>query len=283
MQTTSVIAYPSPGGNILRGARMNGRVLVALIFREAALRFGSGPIGYVWTLIEPSVLICLMVFARLYIKSSNPAFGDSSTLFLLSGLLSFRLSRNTINQAGRAISGNQTLLGFGPIKPPDLVIARTVVEFAIWLIILTVFFAAMRIMLEQEIITNFQDFVLALVSIFYFCLAFSMFNATVGALVPVWLVLWKIMMMPLLILSGVAYVPVSMPPAIFNIIVWNPFLHCVEALRSASYLDYISVYDAYYLNGFSSIVILLSLTIERLFRKEIMRSKIDTEEDEEYI
>jgi capsular polysaccharide transport system permease protein len=272
----------SNAGDIWRGAAMNGRVVIALIFREAAMRFGSSPFSYVWTLVEPAILVAILLFARIYIKNVNPAFGDSSMLFLLTGIVSLRAARNIINRGGKGITVNRALFEFGAVKPLDAVLARTVLEFTIWLIILTFFFGAAARILGQEIITNFQGFVIALLLILYFCIAMSFFNATVGALVPIWRSIWKMMAMPLVITSGILYVPAEMPPEILNIIIWNPFLHCVEALRSNSYLDYLSVYDPYYLLGFTTCVLLLSMAIERLFRKEILRSKGDEDEDDEF-
>ncbi|MDO6962695.1 ABC transporter permease [Rhizobium alvei] len=263
------------------GARMNGRVLVALIFRDSAQRFGDGPAGYIWTLVEPSMLIAIMLVMRVSIKNYTPAFGESSIMFLLTGLLAYRICRNTINKASRAIIANRPLLAFGPVKPIDVVFAKTIVEFTIWLIVLTIFFSAVRRILQQEVITSFQGFVLALLAMFYFCLAMSTFNATIGALLPIWKSIWRIMSVPLLLTSGVLYVPSTMPPEMLSVIQWNPVLHCVEALRSASYLDYLSIYDPVYLFSFSTITLLLSLIIEMLFRKEIIRSRDDGEEDEE--
>ena len=107
------------------------------------------------------------------------------------------------------------------------------------------------------------------------------FNATVGALVSIYRTLWKIATLPLLFASGVLYMPSSMPPEVQAVIIWNPFLHCVEALRSTSYLDYMSLYDPVYLHTFATAVLLLSLTVERLFRKEIIRAKGDDDDEEE--
>jgi capsular polysaccharide transport system permease protein len=117
--------------------------------------------------------------------------------------------------------------------------------------------------------------------IFYFCIAMSMFNATFGALIPLWRTIWKVMTLPLLFMSGVLYVPSSMPPEVQAIIWWNPFLHCIEAMRSASYLDYISLYSPTYLISVTTVVLIGSLIIERLFRKEIIRSKPDDDDEEE--
>ncbi len=275
-------AYPSELELTLNGARANGRAVVALIYREASQRFGSGPLSYVWTLVEPSILIGMMLIVRVYLKNYSAAFGDSSVLFLLTGYLTFRMTRGTINSSNRTIVSNQSLFKLGGIKPVDVVVARTVVEFSIWLAILVFFFSAVGRILGHQVIANFQDFILALIYIFYFVLAMSLFNATVGALFPMWRSIWRIMTVPLLFLSGVLYVPASMPPDIIAIISWNPFLHCIEGLRSASYLDYISLYQPVYLNSVSTIVLIFSLGLERLFRKQIIDAKGDDTEDEDF-
>jgi len=271
------------GSEVLRGARVNLRVIVALIFREAALRFGSSPFSYVWTLIEPAALLALLLFARVYIKSVNPAFGDSSLVFLLTGLVALRAARAIIGKGSTGIAANRALFAFGAVKPPDTVIARTILEFTIYLIILTIFFSAAQVIMGQAIITDFPGFMLAMLLIMFFCISMAMFNATVGALVPLWKSLWKMMAMPLFITSGVIYVPAQMPPDFLNVIIWNPFLHCVEALRSSSYLDYTSVYSPHYLLGFAVTVLIISLSIERLFRNEIIRSKNDDDDEDDLI
>lgn len=281
MVDASYFGPPSGREDVWRGARTNGRVLIALIFREAAIRFGSGPFSYVWTLVEPAILVAILLFARSYVRNVAPSFGESSVVFLLTGVVVFRATRNIINKSGKAIQSNRALFDFGVVKPPDTVLARTIVEFTIWLLILTFFFTAVRRILGTEVITNFQGFTIALLQILFFCIAMSMFNATIGALLPFWRSIWKMMSIPLLMTSGVLIVPASMPPEILDIIWWNPFLHCVEELRSNSYLDYISVGSPAYLLCFSTVVFILSLAIERLFRKEIIRSRGDDDEDDE--
>ncbi len=276
-------AASSAGSDVLRGARTNLRVIVALIFREAAMRFGSNPFSYIWTLVEPAALIAILLVARIYIKSVNPAFGDSSLIFLLTGLVVLRSCRTIINRGAKGIVANRSLFAFGAVKPPDTVIARTILEFTIYLIILTIFFTAAQRIMGQAVITDYPGFVLAMLLIMFFCISMAMFNATVGALVPIWRSIWKMMSMPLLITSGVVYVPAQMPPDFLAIIIWNPFLHCVEALRSSSYLDYTSVYSPHYLLGFTVTLFIISLSIERLFRNEIIRSKGDEDDEEDVL
>lgn len=265
----------------LRGIAANGRAIVAMMYLEAYKRFGSSPLSFLWTLVEPVILIGGMLTMRVYIKNFNPAFGESSVLFLLTGLLTFRMLRGTINKSSRAIVQNRSVFELGAIKPPDTIIARTVVEYLIWMFILSLFLIGIHRLMRMEVIADFQGFVIALLSNLFFCLGLSMFNGTVGVLVPIWWRIWKIATIPLLAMSGVIYVPMTMPPEIQAIIYWNPFLHCIEGLRDSTYLDYIALYDPTYLNSVSLGLFLTGLAIERLFRKDILRSNNKDDDEEE--
>lgn len=266
--------------NILHGAVNNARIIVALIFREAALRFGDTPFEYVWTLVEPSAFIGIYLFFRLVVKDSNPMFGDSSILFLLTGIIACRAIRATIAKGMKGIVTNLPLFEFGAIRPMDAVVARTTLEFTIWLLILTTFLAAVQIIVGEQVVVNFQRMVIALLMVYFFCIAMSMFNATVGALWPLWRSLWRLMALPLYLASGIFFVPVQLPPNILSFVWWNPFLHCVEAIRENSYLDYTSVYSPTYLASFSAAFMLIALTVEHVWRKEILRSRYEDDEEE---
>lgn len=257
------------------------RALMALIFRDAAVKFGGGPIAFVWTLIEPSIFIAIMLVMRVYVKNYAPGFGDSSLLFLLTGFLTFRMVRGTVNTSGKVIPPNRSLFDSGVIKPPDVVFSKVTVEYTIWLLILIIFFTAVREIIHEEVITHFQSFVIVLLTIYYFCLSLSMFNAVAFALFPFWRTIWKVMTVPLLFLSGVLYVPSTMPPEVQNIIYWNPFLHCIEAMRSASYLDYLTLYDPVYLTSFSTIMLIVSLYVERLYRRQVITTDYDKSDSDE--
>jgi len=266
--------------NILHGAANNGRIIVALIFREAALRFGTTPFSYVWTLVEPSAFIGIYLFFRLVVKDANPMFGDSSILFLLTGIIACRAIRATIAKGMKGIVTNLPLFEFGAIRPMDAVIARTTLEFTIWLLILTTFLVVVRIITGEAVVVNFQRLVIAMLMIYFYCIAMSMFNATVGALWALWRSLWRLLALPLYLASGIFFVPVQLPPDILKFVWWNPFLHCVEAIRENSYLDYTSVYSPAYLGSFSVTFMLIALVVEHVYRKEILRSRYDDDEDE---
>jgi capsular polysaccharide transport system permease protein len=74
------------------------------------------------------------------------------------------------------------------------------------------------------------------------------------------------------LLSGVFYLPATMPPSILAIIEWNPILHCVEMVRSSYYVKYLSVADPYYPISFATITFAIALFLERINRDKLMHT-----------
>lgn len=278
--SNSYTVAPPVRADILHGLIMNGRVIVALVFREAALKFGTNIFSYLWTLVEPSAFTGIYLLVRLFVKDQGAMIGDDSALFLLTGVVVCRAVRYTIAKGMNGIKSNLSLFETGFIRPLDAVFAKTTLEFTIWLLIFAAFMFSVQVIDGDKVVTNFQGAVLAGLMCFYFCIAMSMFNATVGALFSVWRSIWKMLAMPLYLASGVFFVPSQLPPDVLNLVYWNPFLHCVEGIRENSYLDYLSVYNPYYLAAFSTVVLLISIGVEHLYRKDILRSRYDDDDDE---
>lgn len=273
-------AAPPVRVDIIHGAVTNVRILVALFFREAALKFGTNIFSYIWTLVEPSAFTAIYLLVRIFVKDQGAMIGDNSALFLLTGVVVCRAVRFTIARAMAGIRQNLGLFEFGAIRPIDVITAKVTLEFTIWLLIFAAFMVSVSYIDGEQVLTNYQGAVLAGIMCFYFSFAMSMFNATVGALVPIYRSLWKLATMPMYLASGVLFVPAQLPPDVLNIVWWNPFLHCVEGIRENSYLDYISVYSPTYLGTFSTIVLLIAVAVEHIYRKDILRSRYEDDEDE---
>jgi capsular polysaccharide transport system permease protein len=71
-------------------------------------------------------------------------------------------------------------------------------------------------------------------------------------------------------ISGVFFLPDAMPPAIRDIIGWNPLLHGITLFRTGYYPGYFShMLDVAYLWKFAAASVLIALIIERMSRKHI--------------
>ena len=69
----------------------NVRVIGALVIRSGVTRFGESRIGYLWTLAEPSIYVCMFLIMHTFVRTSLP-FGDSAMLFFLTGVIGFRMT-----------------------------------------------------------------------------------------------------------------------------------------------------------------------------------------------
>jgi capsular polysaccharide transport system permease protein len=70
--------------------------------------------------------------------------------------------------------------------------------------------------------------------------------------------------------SGIFYLPDSMPPAIRDIIAWNPVLHGVTLLREGYYRGYEShLLDLRYLLFWAVGSVLCGLVVEKIARKPL--------------
>ncbi|QRM56522.1 ABC transporter permease [Sinorhizobium sp. BG8] len=247
----------------------NLRVISALVVRTAATRFGESRFGIVWTLAEPAAYVGVYIFLHAFVKEAVP-FGDSALLFLLSGVFGFRMTRGIARKAEKGIAQNQPMLTYPLVRPLDTIVSAFILEAIIWLIICALFILFMAHVLDRKIIVFPMEFATCILAILYFAFSLALFNAVIGTLVPLWDTLFSMMSMPLMLISGVFFVPSQLPPDFQAVISWNPFLHCVEWFRSTTYLDYLTILDKGYLLAVSTGLLMTGLAAERIYRNRIM-------------
>lgn len=251
--------------------RENVRVIAALVVRSAVTRFGESRLGFIWVLLEPAGYVGIFLFIHTAFRAQIP-FGDNALLFILAGVFGFRMTRGIARKTERAIISNQPMLTYPLVRPLDTLIATFLTESTIWLIICGLFMGGVAIALDRSVIIYPAEFAECLVVVLYFSFSFAAFNAAISALFPRYDTAMNIISMPLMLLSGVFFVPSQMPPDFQAVLWWNPFLHCVEWFRTSTYLDYNAMLSKGYLLGVSTGLLTIALTIERLFRRKILHS-----------
>jgi lipopolysaccharide transport system permease protein len=120
------------------------RALVAvLVRRELNARYRASALGFLWSLLNP--LLLLFVYAVVFTYIFNPRFpgGDPYPLFLFSGLLPWLFFSGTVLDASVTLIDNGPLLA-KVMCPPEIFPAVTVVShFIHHLLALPVLFAAL--------------------------------------------------------------------------------------------------------------------------------------------
>ena len=260
---------PGRGRGTLGQLRTVGRVVVALALREMKTRFGTTRLGYLWAIAEPAIYVLLFLGLRTAISDATP-FGTSIVLFMMTGLLVVRTFVSVANGLTHSVSANRALLTYPPVKPNDVIFARFLVQALVMYLVLFLFFLALSQAVEFDVIVNPGSFFAALAAVTLLAGGIGTFNAVVSVLMPFWGKLWGVMSLPIFVLSGIFYLPRSLPPFAQDILQWNPVLHCVEWMRMGTYLTYDPLLDRFYVLAFGATALALGLVLERIYRFRLL-------------
>jgi capsular polysaccharide transport system permease protein len=213
-----------------------GRVVYALLLREARTRYGSMRIGYAWALAEPAIQLCVLWFfyellgRRVPINASMPAF-------LLTGIFPYLAWRSASIRGATAVESNAPLMVHSQVRPVSIVTARVLLEMASTLVIFSIFVVLLRLF-AGEPLSSWTDEPLGLLGAFgAMCLmafGFALFNAGVARFVTFWPEVIRLTARVLFFTSGVFYTMDSLPPQARSVILLNPLSHMIEWIRSAA-------------------------------------------------
>jgi capsular polysaccharide transport system permease protein len=247
------------------------RVIVAVILRETKTRFGRNKMGYLWALVEPTVYIAIFLSIRLQQQSVIP-FGENAALFFLTGLLAFRMFTSVSTRGVTAINANRALLAYPPVKPNDIIFARVLLELMTMYVVLLLFYGLLAIATATHIIIFPGRFAAGLAVLTLLSVGAAVFNAVVATLYPFWERVWGLLRLPLLLLSGIFYVPKTLPGFAQDVIWWNPLTHCIEWIRTGTYLTYSPMLDYRYAVTWGIMLLTAALWLERANRARIVES-----------
>src|SRR5579862_4338869 len=115
-------------GTFIGSARIQRRIIGALLLRELLTRFGRHNIGFLWLFVEPMLFTMgVLGIWTLYHPNRTPF---PLTAFCVSGYATVLLWRNTIGRCGNAVEPNRALMHHRNVRVIDLFLARILLEVA---------------------------------------------------------------------------------------------------------------------------------------------------------
>ncbi len=243
------------------------RILGALMLRETRATFGTSQLGYLWAIITPALGVAVFV-AVFGAAGRRPPFGASLALFFATGMLTLEFYKKLSAALMTTFNANKALLTYPSIKETDTLFARSMLISATYLVIMILFFG-MLILLGQAALPRHPDqLALAFAMVCLLGTGMGILNAVMLSVWESWQYVESILTRPLIIISGVFYIPSKLPTAAVDILKWNPVLHLIEWIRTGYYSNYAStVLDKNYLIWFALLSLLFGLTGERLTRR----------------
>ena len=244
------------------------RVIAALTLRETRMTFGTSHAGYLWAIVQPLVSISFLVFLFYLIGRQSP-YGNSLALFFATAVLTLELYNKLSVSLMRAFTSNKSLLTYPLIRETDTLFARFALVLCTSLVINTVFYSGLILLGLAELPAYPDRIVLAFLSTGFLGFGIGTINAILYQRNQAWQHFEKILARPLFFLSGVFYIPSSLPPEAIAVLRWNPIIHLVEWTREGYYPNYQSdILNIAYPLSLAAILVAVGLFWERISRKQ---------------
>ncbi|RVP13154.1 ABC transporter permease [Sinorhizobium meliloti] len=217
--------------------RQHIRVTAALIVREMSTRYGGKPGGYLWALVDPVAHVAFMTILFQTIARA-PAIGTSFPLFFASGYLPFTFYQSMQGYVAGAINANRTLLNYPVVAPLDAVVSRYIVQLMTTLVVSVLVFTFVAY--EDHVSLHLDPakilgacFVGSLLG-----LGVGLINSSLFARSKLYEQVYGVVTRPMFLVSGVFFLPDSLPKPFSTILLWNPIVHVVMWFRTGVYDEY---------------------------------------------
>ncbi|WP_354666416.1 ABC transporter permease [Bordetella petrii] len=250
-------------------SRPVGRTLMAMLIHQLHVMHGESRIALVWALVGPVVLLTLI--SSLYIlMGTHYILGMDVQTFSLLGATTWIMFRQIIFRSSGAYISSRGLLNFQGVTPLMCALVQALIYVSIYIAVFAVLISAGHAL---DLITLPQSWAgLALYIVLMGCCAAAM-GVLFGAIATFWrffLRLAPIIERFLQIFSGVFFVSEQLPEQLRPWMLWSPFAHGMQLMRSVYFESYDST-DASLGYFLTSLVFLMvvALAAERLARPNV--------------
>lgn len=251
-------------------AKMQGRIIVALMLRDLKTRFFGSEFGFLVAIAWPlsHILILIVIYTAM---GRVAPYGDNSALWFATGVVPYMAFSYTARFTMLGIVLNRPLLTFPIVKVTDILIARALMEvMSTGLVIMTVI-AIFWIAGINFIPLDTPQAFFALGACMLLGLGVGVVNGIIAAAVPMWVTGFALVSVLLWITSGVLFVAHALPAALLYPLSFNPITHGIEWMRSAYYAGYGDGFiDKPYLVGSGLLWVCVGFLLERAVRGKLL-------------
>jgi capsular polysaccharide transport system permease protein len=250
--------------------KIQGRVLLALMLREARTRYGRQKFGYLWALIEPILHIVLFYGIFQYTLRVVP-LGHSLPMFLATGLATYVGFANVMNRTQGGFASNEALLAYPIVSVMDVFLGRALLELTTWVAVTFIIIGGLIASGIDPLPHSVLTMGAAILLLFGIGFGVGVLIGIAAQFAPSVDNLLSVPLRLLYFTSGAFFLPDMMPPAVRDILAWNPILQGVTLFRMGYYSNYNShILDMKYLILWSAVAVLAAFLVERLTRKALL-------------
>jgi len=237
------------------------RVCAALIIRETNARYGSQPGGYVWAILDPLAHVLMMTFIFKVI-ARTPALGTDFALFFATGYLPFSAYQGMSSYVTGSIKANKNLFSYPIVAPIDAVTSRYILQLLTSALVTIIIFVVCTTELNHFDSIDMGVVVESFVAATLLGLGVGMMNIPLFNDYPLYEKIFSLINRPLFLISGVFFLPDSMPKPMQDVLMWNPLVHVIMWFRTGIYSEYKATgLDLWYLAAATVVSLIVGLTL----------------------
>lgn len=223
-------------------ARVQVRVVGALLMREMLTRYGRHNIGFAWLFVEP--MLFTLGIAMLW-SLTRVVHGSSLSViaFAVTGYSSVLLWRNAASRCAKAIEPNLGLLYHRNVTVLDLLLARITLEIVGSTAALLGLLALFVFLGEMTFPADPLRMVVAWGLLAWFGASLGLLMGSLSERSEVFERVWHTLAYLLFPLSGAVFLVDWLPESAQDFVLWLPMVHCVEMLRHGYFGDAIRTFE----------------------------------------
>lgn len=246
------------------------RVVMALILREMATRYGQSPGGYLWAFMLPLGWIVMLALA-FGLVAHSPSLGNSFILFYASGYLPFNLYNSIQPPVMSALNFSRPLMRYPIVTWIDAVIARFLLNSLTGLLVFYILLYAIRLAIGVNTPLDHGAILAALIFSAFIGLGVGVLTCYLTMRLPAFAQVWTIAMRPLFLVSGVLFMYEDLPPMAQNLLIWNPLMHVTSLAREGVYSTYSADFVSYsYMTIWVLVPLFFGLLLLKRHSKELL-------------
>ncbi len=207
------------------------------MLREMGSTYGQSPGGYFWAVAQPigAIFMLALAFSLLF---RNPSLGTSFILFYSTGYLPFDLYNQMQDKISTALIYSRAMLSYPRVTWLDVFLARFFLNTITLLTVFCIVISGILLVENTHTIITVAPILLSLAMAASLGFGVGLMNCLLGGLFPVWRILWRIVMRPMFMASGVLFTFEDMPRLLQQILWWNPVFHVTGLMRKGFYSTY---------------------------------------------
>lgn len=222
------------GGELIGAARIQARVIRALMIREAVARFGRENLGFFWLFIEP-LLLCGAVMAMWTLVGLHKGQGVGIVPFVLASYTLLMLWRHICSHSVRVLRSNSSLLYHRNVRMLDIIIARVALDSVGGLASFTVAFIVLNVLGYLDNMVDPLASAGAWLLLTWFGWSFALVVAGVTELFEPAHHFVQPLLYITLPLTGAFFMVLWLPLSVQAVVMWSPLVHIFEMFRSGMF------------------------------------------------